>query len=147
VAVTVLASATTVTYAALTNTAAADEAATSPVRAPSFTATVPYHVLIMLVIWPLFAWLYFRRSNPPAMGVQVRVTLLLSIYWLLGAMLVDLVGFVTIKHPWSLTPHQFYIDYQPWITLIYAAIFLSPWIRLLAAKLAAARTTRHSATA
>ena len=34
------------------------------------------------------------------------------------------IGWVMIKHPWSLSFKEFYIDYQPWITLIYIAIFL-----------------------
>lgn len=42
----------------------------------------------------------------------------------------DLIGWVLIKHPWRLTFKEFYIDYQPWITLIYIAIFLGPIIGL-----------------
>ena len=40
----------------------------------------------------------------------------------------DVFGWVLIKHPWSLTFKGFYVDYQPWITLIYLAIFLGPVI-------------------
>ena len=40
----------------------------------------------------------------------------------------DLIGWVIIKHPWSLTFKEFYIDYQPWITLIYITIYASPFI-------------------
>ena len=36
--------------------------------------------------------------------------------------LVSLIGKVLIKHPWSLTFKGFYVDYQPWITMIYLAI-------------------------
>ena len=38
----------------------------------------------------------------------------------------DVFGWVIIKHPWSLSFKEFYIDYQPWITLIYLAIFAGP---------------------
>jgi hypothetical protein len=31
-----------------------------------------------------------------------------------------------IENPWSMSAREFYVDYQPWITLIYAAIFASP---------------------
>ena len=41
---------------------------------------------------------------------------------------VDVFGWVIIKHPWSLSCKEFYIDYQPWISLIYIAIFLGPVI-------------------
>ena len=40
-------------------------------------------------------------------------------------------GWVIIKHPWSLTFKQFYIEYQPWITLIYIAIFVGPILGFL----------------
>ncbi|MBE6706482.1 MAG: hypothetical protein E7577_02440, partial [Ruminococcaceae bacterium] len=40
----------------------------------------------------------------------------------------DVLAWVIIKHPWSLTFKEFYIDYQPWITLIYIAIFAGPTI-------------------
>jgi hypothetical protein len=37
---------------------------------------------------------------------------------------------IKIKHPYSLTPREFYVEYEPWIGLIYFAIFLSPFIRV-----------------
>ena len=43
----------------------------------------------------------------------------------------DVFGWVIIKHPWSLTFKEFYIDYQPWITSIYIAIFLGPILGFL----------------
>ena len=46
--------------------------------------------------------------------------------------IVDVVGWVIIKHSWSLTFKEFYIDYQPWITLIYLAIYISPFLAYLA---------------
>lgn len=128
VLVTVLASGLTMAYATIRNTAAADELETNPVEKPSFATTVPYHVLVMLLIWPLFAWLYFRYIRP-----GLREAAVLSIVWVVAAMLVDLVAFVVTPNAWSLTPHQFYVDYQPWISLIYLAILASPWIYLLLA--------------
>jgi hypothetical protein len=130
VIVTVLAATITGIYAGVRHTAAADRLATSPVEKPSFADTVPYHVLVMLVVWPVFAWLYFRTARRVGRRAQVRETALLSVSWTVAAMIVDFVGFVLIKNAWSLTPHQFYVDYQPWISLIYLSILASPWIRL-----------------
>ena len=48
--------------------------------------------------------------------------------WAGISIVIDLVGWVLIKHPWSLTFKEFYIDYQPWITLIYLAMFIAPMI-------------------
>lgn len=129
VVVTVLAAGLTMTYGAITHSPD-PQLGSGMLEAPAFVATVPYHVLIMLLIWPLFAWLYFRKRRPASSQLESKQTLLLATLWLVSAMVVDFVGFVLIKNPWSMTPRQLYVDYQPWITLIYIAIFLSPWIRL-----------------
>jgi hypothetical protein len=102
---------------------------TSPVKAPVFLATVPYHVLVMLIIWPIFAGFYFKKSEKRTPPQEKQETWRLAWLWLVLAMAVDYVGFVLIQTPFSLTFHQFYVDYQPWISLIYLVIFLSPWIR------------------
>ena len=128
--VTVLATATTVTYGIIYHSPQPEELGVSLLKAPSFVATVPYHVLIMLLVWPVFAWVYFRKRQQGNQDKEVRETLRLSFLWLAAAMIVDFVCFVLIKHPWSLTPHEFYIEYEPWISLIYISIFLSPLIRL-----------------
>ncbi|WCT13873.1 hypothetical protein [Mucilaginibacter jinjuensis] len=125
--VTILASATSVTYGIVFHTPP-PAPGQSVLQAEEFTATVPYHVLIMLIIWPLFAGLYFKR--PKAAAQVKQETRSLAFFWLVAAMITDLVCFVLIKNPYSLTFHEFYVLYQPWISLIYLAIFLSPWIRL-----------------
>jgi len=109
----------------------------SVLQAPAFVATVPYHVLIMLIIWPVFAWIYFKRPKQPSILKQMTETRNLSFLWVFAAIIVDFVGFVLIKNPYSLTPHEFYVLYQPWISLIYISIFLSPFIRLWIVKLLA----------
>jgi hypothetical protein len=48
--------------------------------------------------------------------------------WASICIVFDVFGWVLIKHPWSLSFKGFYIDYQPWISLIYIAIFLGPII-------------------
>lgn len=102
----------------------------SPVKMPVFVATVPYHVLLMLIVWPIFATIYFKKGRSSNYLEEKTETRSLAFLWLALAITVDFVGFVLIKSPYSLTAHAFYVDYQPWISLIYLAIFLSPWIRL-----------------
>ena len=51
-----------------------------------------------------------------------------SLFWGTLTLVIDLIGWVLIKHPWSLSFKEFYIDYQPWITLIYITIYASPFI-------------------
>ncbi|MFI5161161.1 MAG: hypothetical protein ACHQHN_07780 [Sphingobacteriales bacterium] len=113
----------------------------SPVLAPVFVRTVPFHVLVMLIVWPIFAGLYFRKVKISNITEQKVQTFSLALLWLVLAMTVDCVGFVLIQTPFSLTPHAFYVDYQPWISLIYLAIFLSPWIWQMFAKRKAATQT------
>ncbi|AKC88347.1 hypothetical protein WQ53_10635 [Pseudoxanthomonas suwonensis] len=112
----------------------------SILEAPAFVATVPFHVLIMVLVWPVFAWLYFRKRvlDPRA---EVHETFALGLLWLIAAMVVDYVGFVLIDNPWSLTPHELYVVYQPWISLIYLAIFASPWVHLALKRSLRNRTT------
>ena len=50
---------------------------------------------------------------------------------LYNIILFDVFGWVLIKHPWSLSFMEFYVDYQPWITLIYLAIFAGPTVGYL----------------
>ncbi len=127
--VTILAVATTVTYGMVFKMPEASPGQ-SALQAPVFVATVPYHVLIMLIVWPVFAWIYFKKPEQKNPLLQSEETWYLAFLWLISAMVVDFVGFVLIKSPYSLTPHEFYVIYQPWISLIYIAIFLSPLIRL-----------------
>ena len=145
VLVTVLASGLSITYATI-NHSPDPQPGMSILQAPAFVATVPYHVLIMLLIWPLFAWLYFRKRRPATSQEESQQTLRLAILWLISAMVVDFVGFVLIKNAWSMTPHELYVDYQPWITLIYLSIFLSPWIRLWLSRWRTAASSKRLAS-
>jgi hypothetical protein len=54
--------------------------------------------------------------------------LIIAASWAAVTMAFDLLGWVIIKHPWSMRFREMYVDYQPWITLIYLAIFASPLI-------------------
>jgi len=95
---------------------------------PAFKKTVVYHLLINLVMWVFFAYRYFKPQRSEL--TRWKQALPLCILWLVTALLVDLVFFVLIKSPISLTFHQFYIEYQPWISLTYLILFISPIIAL-----------------
>jgi len=74
-----------------------------------------------LLVWAVFAWVYFQRRTATR-GEAVA----LGAFWLAAAVVVDYVGFVLIRNPLSLSPHDFYVGQFPWIYLIYVAIFLAP---------------------
>lgn len=91
-------------------------------QAPAYLMTLPYHPLLNL-FWLPFAWLYLRTYT---IDNRLLEAFRLGAFWTALSMLVDLVGWVLIPHPWAMTFRQFYVGYQPWITLIYLVIFASP---------------------
>lgn len=97
---------------------------------------------INLAVWTYFARRYFRRL--PDAARSLRHGLLLGRMWLGIALPVDLIFFVIIKNPISLSPHDFYVGQFPWIYLIYCTVFLGP---VCAAALASRRSSRRAAVA
>lgn len=99
----------------------------SPGMGEGYEKTKPWHPLYNIILFPLCGWLYMRGLAQPTL----TEALLSGLVWVGICIAVDLVGWVLIRHPWSLTFKEFYIDYQPWISLIYLAIFLGPVIGYL----------------
>src|ERR1700694_4216680 len=93
-------------------------------QVPAYVMSVPFHPLLNLLVWPVFGWLYLRRSTPNSER-QIEA-LRLGLFWFLATALIDLFGWVLVPHPWHMTLNQFYVGYQPWISLIYLVIFISP---------------------
>lgn len=89
-----------------------------------YEKTKPWHPLYNIIIFPIFAYIYFNGSS----SVTWEAAALTSLIWGTVTIILDLLGWVLIKHPWSLTFRQFYVEYQPWITLIYLAIYASPFL-------------------
>lgn len=85
-----------------------------------------------LLVWGISAWIYFRGRDDLGVVPQRREAFCLGGFWLAAAVVVDYVGFVLIRNPLSLSPHDFYVGQSPWIYLIYLAIFLGPvfWMAL-----------------
>ncbi|MBC7900632.1 MAG: hypothetical protein H7070_11340 [Saprospiraceae bacterium] len=94
------------------------------VNSPAYLLAEKFYPLINLMVWIPLSWLYFKTRDETYEIFKEALTL--GTFWLILAMLIDLVGFVLIKHPLSLSPRDFYIGQFPWIYLIYAAIFISP---------------------
>jgi hypothetical protein len=90
---------------------------------PEFVKSVPYHLVINLLVWTLFSYMYFRTNLKRGLNTA---PVYLGLYWLLAAMLTDLVFFVLIPSPVALSFHQFYVEYQPWISITYGIVFISP---------------------
>lgn len=89
-----------------------------------YEKTKPWHPLYNIVIFPIFGWLYMNGLQNPTLA-EAFIT---GAIWSSICIVFDLVGWVLIKHPWSLSFKQFYVEYQPWISLIYLIIFFAPVI-------------------
>jgi hypothetical protein len=90
---------------------------------PEFVKSVPYHLVINLIVWTLFSYMYYRTNLKRGLNTA---PVYLGLYWLLAAMLTDLIFFVLIPSPVALSFHQFYVEYQPWISITYGIVFISP---------------------
>jgi hypothetical protein len=95
---------------------------------PAYARTVPFHPLYNIIIWPVFSYLYLRGRSPANIWEDA---LILGVSWALITVIIDLFGWVIIKHPWRMTFKEMYVDYQPWITLIYVSIFVGPLLSAL----------------
>jgi hypothetical protein len=89
-----------------------------------YEITKPWHPLYNIILFSVFGWLYMRGLSTPSLS-EAMIT---GALWTGICIGFDVFGWVIIKHPWSLSFKEFYIDYQPWITLIYLAIFAGPMI-------------------
>lgn len=96
----------------------------SPGMGEGYERTKPWHPLYNIIIFPPFAYLYLAGLHTITLQTAVWTGLL----WGTVTVVIDVIGWVLIKHPWSLTFKEFYVDYQPWITLIYLTIYASPLI-------------------
>jgi hypothetical protein len=121
--VTLLAILLTILFAVLFNPPSPEELGVTPSQAPAYLMTIPYHWILNLLVWPPFAWLDLRGV---ASDQRKKEALRLGAFWAIITIVVDLIGWVLIPHPWAMTFKEMYIDYQPWITLIYLIIFVSP---------------------
>ncbi|NLI62540.1 MAG: hypothetical protein GX362_03980 [Methanosarcinaceae archaeon] len=88
----------------------------------AYENTKPWHPLYNIILFSIFVWLYINGLENPTL----TDALITGGIWTLICIVFDLFAWVIVKHPWSLSFKEFYADYQPWITLIYIAIFAGP---------------------
>ncbi len=104
---------------------------------PAFVMTVPWHILINLLTWTAFGRRYLRKEASAEAGL--KPALQLGALWLATALAIDVVIFVAIKSPFSMKAREFYVDYQPWITLTYLTVIGGPILAYLGRNLWNAR--------
>lgn len=112
-----------------------------PMKNEAYLISERFLPLLNLAVWGMFAWVYFRgRMSGRGLMSLRREAWALGIFWLAAAVLVDFVGFVLIKNPISLSPHDFYVGQFPWIYLIYVAVLFSPVCYVMLARRDAERS-------
>lgn len=92
-----------------------------------YEKTKPWHPLYNIILFSIFGWFYMHNLSVPSL----LEALMTGLIWVGICIVVDIIGWVMIKHPWSLSYKEFYVDYQPWISLIYISIFAGPIIGFL----------------
>ncbi len=124
--VTILASGISVIVAFVLNLPSYKELGITMSDDPAFRMTFPYHLLIYLICWTFYGYIYLRkRMNDKFI---LREAVYLGSFWLALALPLDLFVWVLIKHPYSLIFHELYIEYQPWISMTYLIVLISPVI-------------------
>lgn len=96
--------------------------AQGPGLGEGYEATKAWHPLYNIIIFTLFGFIYVKGLKQPTF----KKALTTGVFWSLTSIVIDLVGWVLIPHPLQLTFKQFYIEYQPWITLVYLAMIIGP---------------------
>jgi len=130
VTVTILAIALSLSISAITHS----PQTAKPLENSAYLLSERFLPPLNLFVWMATSWMYFRMR--PQISASRREATVLGCLWLIMALVVDYVGFVLIKNPISLSPHDFYIGQFPWIYLIYLAILVSPmcYVALLNAR-------------
>ena len=98
-----------------------------PGMGEGYEKTKPWHPLYNIIMFTLFGYLYMHGLEV----ISFSEAVITGAIWAGICIVFDVFGWVIIKHPWSLSFKEFYVDYQPWITLIYLAIFLGPILGFL----------------
>lgn len=94
-----------------------------PSQSPAYKVTEPFQPFLCLIVYSFFAYRHLCGTQKENVR---REALRLSAVGLIGSILIDFVSFVLIPHPYAFTFTEFYVGYQPWITIIYFVIFISP---------------------
>ena len=90
----------------------------------AFVTSERLYPLINLGIWMFFAWIYFKK---PARVHGIRnEAARLGALWLVMALPCDVLFFILIKTPYSLSFHDFYVGQIPWIYVVYFVVLVSP---------------------
>lgn len=94
----------------------------------AFKTTKPFHPIYNLLTFPVVSiWMMNGLSQMPSF----KQALAIGILWMVYGLILDVSFWIILPHPWRLTIHELFVEYQPWITLAYGAILISPLLSLI----------------
>lgn len=91
--------------------------------------TLPYLPVYYLIIWILCSSFFITGD---AQTINFSDALKTGILWLALSFLFELMSWTLLKHPYRLSGKAMYKDSQPWISIMYYAILISPVLVALA---------------
>lgn len=94
----------------------------------SFKSTKPFHPIYNIIVFPIVSVLMLNEFPSTA---SIMIAIGIGALWLLYCFISDVIFWIAIPHPWRLNLKELFITYQPWITLAYLAIFISPIIGVI----------------
>ena len=72
-----------------------------------YEKTKPWHPLYNIVIFTVFGFVYMNELSNPT----ITEALITGVVWAAICIVFDVFGWVVVKHPWSLTFKQFYVEF------------------------------------
>lgn len=103
------------------------EAGVPFMKAPAYVKTKPYQLIYNIILFPFFIWICLQGLGTTE---TIHTLFIIAIIWTLASIIIDFISWIVIPHPFRFTLKEFYVDYQPWISLIYLSIFVSHYIVL-----------------
>lgn len=91
----------------------------------AFKTTKPFHPIYNILVFPIVSvWMINQLPSMPSLIETIGI----GVLWVVYCFVFDGVFWIILPHPWRLTAQELFVTYQPWITLAYLSIFISPMI-------------------
>jgi hypothetical protein len=91
----------------------------------AYQKSQPYVPGYYLLVWIVCSTFYFLLHNSP--GIYKEALMTGALWWLL-TLLLEMVVWVKSSHKYQLTWKEMYMNSQPWLSLNYYAVLISPLI-------------------
>ena len=98
--------------------------------AEAYDRTRKYHPIYNLILFAYASWLFLRGEPYLTAGLALQA----GIIWMILDAILDMLLGVVLKHPFAKSWEEFYLKDQPWITLSYLAVLISPMLGYVLAR-------------